>query len=71
MTGINDGLMPPMAGFPVIEAHASQSSLSRGDRRPGKAGAGGARGSAMSDKISRNICRDTATSAIGKARVRS
>ncbi len=66
MTDDNGGLMPLMAVFPVIEAHASQSSLCRGGRRPGQAGAGGARSRAMSDRICPKICRDTAASAIWK-----
>ncbi len=57
----NGGLMPLLAVFPAIKVCASQSSLSRGDRRLGQAGAGGARSRAMSDRNCPNICRDTAT----------
>ena len=62
MTDDNGGLMPVMAGFPVIKAHATQSPLSGTDHRLGHTGAGGARSRAMSDRICPNCRRDTATS---------
>ncbi len=54
-------------GFSMIKAHLNRRRLSR--RRwlvLGHTGAGGARSRAISDRISWNICRGTATSAIWK-----
>ena len=51
------------AGLP-IRAHLRRHRLSSFDPCAAHAGAGGARSRAISDRISANICRGTATSAI-------
>jgi hypothetical protein len=51
-------------GLAFIKAHLCRRRLSYLTRSPGHAGAGGARSRAISDRISWNICRGTATSAI-------
>jgi hypothetical protein len=48
----------------MIKAHPCRRRLSHLTPFPGHAGAGGARNWAISRKISLNICRGTATSAI-------
>jgi len=45
-------------------SHASPLSLAAFDRTAARAGAGGARSRAINDRMSANICRGTATSAI-------
>jgi len=52
---------PPLS---VLEAHLCRRRLSHLTRSAGHAGAGGARNWAISRKMSLNICRGTATSAI-------
>ena len=63
-TDDNGRLMTLLAVFPLVKAHPSWSFPSRGDRYPSQVGTGGARSRAIRAKIRRNICRDTATSAI-------
>jgi hypothetical protein len=49
-----------------IKAYLCPRRLSYLTRSPGHAGAGGARSRAISDRMSANICRGTATSASWK-----
>jgi hypothetical protein len=56
--------------FAFIKAHLRCRCLSHVIRSPGHAGAGGARRRAISDRMSWNICRDTATSASWKVTYR-
>jgi len=50
--------------FASIKADLCRRGLPHLTRSPGHAGVGGARSRAISDRISWNICRGTATSAI-------
>jgi len=52
--------------FALIKAYLCRGFLSHLTLSAPHAGAGGVRSRAISDKISWNICRDTATSAIWK-----
>jgi hypothetical protein len=52
--------------FPVLKTHFYLRGLSHQRSPAGHAGAGGARNRAISDRISPNIWRGTATSAIWK-----
>ena len=54
------------AAFARIKAYLSRRRPAASDPARRHAGAGGARSRAISDRISANICRDTATSAIWK-----
>ena len=58
------GLAARSSSFSLIKAHLRRRCLSHLTQSPGHAGAGGDRSRAMSERISANICRDTATSAI-------
>jgi hypothetical protein len=63
----SSGFLPRRAetrGLAFITAHLCRRRLSYLTRSPGHAGAVSARSRAISDRISWNICRGTATSAI-------
>jgi len=57
---------PKLVALPLIKAHLYRRRLSHLVTSSGHAGAGGARNRAISDRISANICRGTATSASWK-----
>jgi hypothetical protein len=54
------------AAFCLRRAHLTHGSVAASDLSAAHAGAGGARSRAISDRMSANICRDTATSASWK-----
>ena len=65
----SSGCPPRSAGtccFAFIKAHHCRRRLSHLTPSAGHAGAGGARSRTINDRISRNICFGTATSAIWK-----
>jgi hypothetical protein len=53
-----------VGGFAFIRPQLSRCRLSLSASGPAHAGAGGARNRTISDRMSANICRDTATSAL-------